>query len=79
MKKKNQSEIVKERFTKSVNMEQKISEPIETMLINDIERVLKSYFVYQKNSFRTQFTEDDANKEFNLTLQYQRVKDIKVL
>ena len=79
MKKKNQSEIVKERFTKSVNMEQKISEPIETMLINDIERVLKSYFVYQKNSFRTHFTEDDANKEFNLTLQYQRVKDIKVL
>ena len=79
MKRKNQSEIVKERIIKSISKEAVISEPFENMLINDLEKVLKSYFVYQKGELRIQFSNNGVAQELNITLSYQRFKDIKVL
>lgn len=79
MKRKNQSEIVKERIIKSISKETVIPESFESMLINDLEKVLRSYFVYQNSEFRTQFIDNGVTQELNITLNYQRFKDIKVL
>lgn len=79
MKRKNQSEIVKERIIKSISKETVIPESFESMLINDLEKVLRSYFVYQNSEFRTQFIDNGITQELNITLNYQRFKDIKVL
>lgn len=79
MKRKNQSEIVKERIIKSISKETVIPESFESMLINDLEKVLRSYFVYQNSEFRTQFIDNGVTQELNITLSYQRFKDIKVL
>ena len=79
MKRKNQSEIVKDRIIKSISKETIISESFEDMLINDLEKVLKSYFVYQNGEFRIQFSNNGVTQELNITLSYQRFKDIKVL
>ena len=79
MKRKNQSEIVKERIIKSISKETVIPEFFESMLINDLEKVLRSYFVYQNSEFRTQFIDNGITQELNITLNYQRFKDIKVL
>lgn len=79
MKRKNQSEIVKDRIIKSISKETIISESFENMLINDLEKVLKSYFVYQNGELRIQFSNNGVTQELNITLSYQRFKDIKVL
>ena len=63
MKKKNQSEIVKERFTKSVNMEQKISEPIETMLVG-ISNVV--FVICHRVYLIPMFRKQPANLEKNV-------------
>ena len=79
MKRKNQSEIVKDRIIKSISKEAVIPESFENMLINDLEKVLKSYFVYQNGELRIQFSNNGVTQELNITLSYQRFKDIKVL
>ncbi len=79
MKRKKQSDIVKDRIIKSISKETVIPESFENMLINDLEKVLKSYFVYQNGALRTRFIENCTTQELSITLNYQRFKDIKVL
>ncbi len=67
------------RLSNSIRKENRPPEIVEDMLIKDLERVLKSYFIYQNADFKTLFLENGGNQEFQLSLKFSRFKDIKVL
>lgn len=79
MKKEKQGSVAYERLNKSLGQEARPSEAVEKMLINDIERVLKSYFIYQNEDFKSLFIDNGATQEFSINLKYSRFKEIKVL
>ncbi|MBQ8178179.1 MAG: hypothetical protein IJ033_03200 [Clostridia bacterium] len=79
MKKEKQGNVTYERLNKSIGQDIRPSEAVEKMLINDIERVLKSYFIYQTDDFKSLFIDNGVNQEFTFTLKYSRFKDVKVL
>ncbi len=67
------------RLSNTISKENRPPEIVEEMLIKDLERVLKSYFIYQSSDFKTLFIENSGNTEFQLSVKFSRVKDIKVL
>ncbi len=79
MKKEKQGSVTYDRLNKTIGQDIRPSEAIEKMLINDIERVLKSYFIYQNEDFKSLFIDNGVNQEFTITLKYSRFKEIKVL
>lgn len=79
MKKQKQGAVDFERLNKTIGQENKPDEALENMLISDLERVLRSYFVYQSEDFKSLFIDNGAIQEFTITLRYKHFKDVKVL
>ncbi len=79
MKSNKQSAKVYARLADTISKENRPPELIEDMLIKDIERVLKSYFIYQNEDVEYLFLENKGKQEFCITLKYRNFKDIKVL
>lgn len=79
MKKKKQGDLNYERLNKTMLKENRPNEDLENMMINDIKRVLDSYFVFHNDDLKCLFAENCGCSELTISLKYRQFKDIKIL
>ena len=79
MKRKKQGTVDLERLNNSISKDNLPSEELRNLIIEDINRVLNSYLVYQKEDISYRFYDNSGVQELNITLKYRHFKDINML